>query len=56
MKKLKIAVEVYVKSDEDDEEMLKQDVYEHIQGLIDEDDLEFEVVHDEDSEDEEEDY
>jgi hypothetical protein len=53
MKKLKVIIQLEMKGDENDEETLKEDIYQYLQELIDEDSLEFEVVEDEE---EEEDY
>ena len=57
MKNLKIVIELEMKGDEEDEDTLKADLYEYLQELIEEDDLEFTVVPSEDEdEDEEEDW
>lgn len=54
MKTLKVLVELEIKGDENDEETLKEDLYQRIQELIEEDDLPFNVFPSED-EDEDED-
>lgn len=52
MKKLKVQIEIYVKSDEDDEDMLKQDIYAHLQELMEDESLDFEVMHEDDDDEE----
>ena len=55
MKYLKIVIEPFkIKGSEDDEETLQQDVYEHLQALIESETLAFTI--DYDSEDEELDF
>ena len=54
MKTLKVVIELEVKGDENDPDTLKEDIYERLQELMEEDDLPFEVVPSEDDEDDEE--
>lgn len=55
MKNLKISIELEVKGDLDDRETLKDEVYNKLQELMEEGDLEF-LVNDEDEDSEEEDF
>lgn len=52
MKTLKVIIQLELKGDEDDMDLLREDVKDLLQEQIDEDELEFEVI---DMEDEDED-
>lgn len=52
MQKLKVTIEITLKSDPEDEVMLKEDIYNHLQGLMEDDALDYNV---EDPEEDEED-
>ena len=54
MKKLKIIIEFTLKGDMDDQDTLKEDLYQRLQSDMEEDDLQYEVVDPE--EDEEDEY
>jgi|GEM_PF-5789503 len=54
MKKLKIIIELTLKGDMDDQDTLKEDLYQRLQSDMEEDDLQYEVVDPE--EDEEDEY
>lgn len=53
MKTLKVIIELELKGDEEDQETLKEDVYNYLQELMEDDSLDFTVVpaDDEDEED-----
>lgn len=51
MKTLKVIVELEIKGDTNDQDTLKEDVYQYIQELIEEDSLEFQVLDEEEDED-----
>ena len=44
MKKLKIIIELTLKGDMDDQDTLKEDLYQRLQSDMEEDDLQYEVV------------
>lgn len=52
MKRVKIKIEFTVKSDPEDDDLLKADVIEEIQELIEQDELEFSINDEEEDEDE----
>lgn len=54
MQKLKIVIELIIKGDPKDLDTLKEDIYQRLQGDMEEDDLAYEIVEDEDEE--EDDY
>lgn len=49
MKKLEIVIKFEIKGDPQDRETLTEDIYQYLQGVMEEGDLEFEVNEDEDS-------
>jgi hypothetical protein len=51
MKTLRVVIELELKGDEDDQETLKDSVYQYIQELIEADELEYTVVADDEDED-----
>lgn len=55
MKKLNITIKFKIKGDPEDIDTIKEDVYQYLQELMEEDDLPFEVDHEEE-EDDEDDY
>lgn len=57
MKKLKILIEFPIKGDPNDSETIKEDVYQQLQEMMEEDDLKFDVIDpDEDALDLEDEY
>lgn len=53
MKKLKVIIEFSIKGDLDDSDTLKEDIYQRLQGDMEEDELKYEVIDpEEDDEDE----
>lgn len=53
MKKLKVIIELAIKGDPEDTETLKEDIYQRLQGDMEEDDLQYEVIDPEEDEDDE---
>lgn len=52
MQRVKVVIEFTLKTDPEDEAMLKEDIFDHLQSLMEDDSLEY-SVESEDEEDEE---
>lgn len=53
MRKLKVLIELIIKGDPEDKETIKEDVYQQLQELMEEDELNYDVQDPEEDEDDE---
>lgn len=53
MKKFKVLIALEIKGDPSDQETVKEDVYQYLQELMEEGDLEYEIQDDEEDENDE---